>query len=144
MADLRSIASDVARSPEEALGDFAARLSTSMASPNAIALLRTAIAEGGRHAEVGRIYNTLPHDRVVEDFRILIGRLIGSGVIGAENPAEFGQNFIGLLRGDLFYQALLGTAEPPEPALLEMQARQAVSRLLKAHAPAHPLHKEPG
>ncbi|MDR3439417.1 TetR/AcrR family transcriptional regulator [Telmatospirillum sp.] len=134
MADLRSIVDDVGRDPKDALADCAARVLMAMGSPPALALLRISIAEGARRPEVGTIYNSLTRDPIVAFIRQLVERLVASEAIVIREPEEFGAAFIGLLRGDLFYQALLGTATPT-PEDWERLARRAVARLLRAFAP---------
>ena len=85
--------------------------------------------------EIGRIYNSLTRDRIVEMIRTFRERLQQSGVVVVDDPAAFGESFIGLLRGDLFYLTLLGGVPPASPAEIERLARRAVSRLLRAFAP---------
>lgn len=135
LVDLRSIVEDETRDPRDALADCAVMLLVSMSSPGALALLRIAIAEGTRQPEVGRIFASLTRDPIVALMRQLIERMLRAEVIAAEEPAEFGRSFIGMLRGDLFYQALLGTVPPPDPQELERLARQTAARLLRAFAP---------
>ncbi|HXP95491.1 MAG TPA: TetR/AcrR family transcriptional regulator [Telmatospirillum sp.] len=135
MADLRSIVDDVGRDPREALADCAVRLLVSMSSPGALALLRIAIAEGGRQPEIGLIFSRLTREPIVALIRQLVERMMRAQIIVADDPSEFGRSFIGILRGDLFYQALLGTVPPPATEDLERLARQAVARLLRAFAP---------
>jgi AcrR family transcriptional regulator len=135
LVDLRSIIEDEDRDPREALADCAVMLLISMSSPGALALLRIAIAEGTRQPEVGRIFSRLTRDPIADLMRKLVERMLRKGLIVANEPAEFGRSFIGILRGDLFFQALLGTVPPPAPEDLERLARQAVARLLRAFAP---------
>lgn len=134
MVDLEAIVAGAAVHPEKALEDCAVRLLQGMGAPNAIALLRVAMAEGARQPEIGRIYNSLTRDPIIDLLRQLIGRLIGAGVIAADDPEGFGEAFIGMLRGDLFYQSLLGVVAPAPEQWGDL-ARKAVRRLLRAFAP---------
>lgn len=135
MVDLEAIVVDARHHPAQALENCAIRLLQGMGAPNALALLRVAIAEGARQPEIGRIYNSLTRDPIVGLMGELIGQLIGAGIIAGDDPEGFAVALIGLLRGDLFYQALLGVVPPPEPEQWEMLARRAVRRLLLAFAP---------
>jgi AcrR family transcriptional regulator len=135
MVDLQAIVASAEHDPRKALEDCAVRLLRGMGSPYALALLRVAVAEGTRQPEVGRIYNSLTRDPIVALLRQVVGRLIAAGFISGDDPQEFGAAFIGMLRGDLFYQALLGVVPPPEPEELEKIARKVVARLLRAFAP---------
>jgi len=135
MADLQSIVEDRALSAKEALTECAVRILTVMGSASAVDLARIAIAEGARQPGVGRIYEGETRDPIVALVRQVIARLFETGEIAADDPSEFGAAFIGLLRGDLYYRAILGTAPVPSAEEWEAIARRAVPRLLKAFAP---------
>lgn len=135
MAELQAITEDLSRSPEQALADYASKVLQTICSPGAQALLRISIAEGARHPEVGRIYSSLTREPAIRMTQRLIWRLQQAGTIVVDDPVEFGRSFIGLLRGDVFYQALLGVAPPPPPEDLDRLARQSVARLLRAFGP---------
>jgi AcrR family transcriptional regulator len=135
LVDLRSIVADDSRDPKEALAEAAVRLSMGMGSAGALALLRVTVAEATRQPEIGRIYAGLTRDPFVEMLRILVERLVRNGDIAPGDAGAFGGSFIGMLRGDHFYQALLGITPPVDPADLERLARQVVARLLRAFAP---------
>jgi len=55
-----------------------------------------------------------------------------------DDRAEFGHSFIGLLQGELFTRALLGTIPSPGREEIDRHARRAVARLIRAYAPSGP------
>jgi hypothetical protein len=60
----------------------------------------------------------------MERVRAIVARLLKQGLIEIDDRAEFGHSFIGLLQGELFMRALLGTIPSPQPRG-DRSARQA-------------------
>jgi AcrR family transcriptional regulator len=118
---------------------FAARLLSLMMQPEKLALCRIAIAEGERLPDVGRIFSTFTRDHGVKLGRVIAARLKQEGVIEIDDADEYGHSFIGLLQGELYMRALLGTAPPPGPAMIEAHARRAMTRLVRAYVPSRKL-----
>jgi hypothetical protein len=61
--------------------------------------------------------------------------VFATGLIAIDDRAEFGHSFIGLLQGELFMRALLGTIPSPSSEETDRHARRAVTRLMRAYAP---------
>jgi AcrR family transcriptional regulator len=135
---LDAIARDETLDPLTALHRFAAGLLSQMMQPEKLALFRIAVAEGERLPEIGRILSgfTREHGRTLG--RLIARRLVQEGIIEIKDPEEYGHSFIGLLQGELFTRALLGTIPQPSPAEIESHAQRAMARLVRAFAPPLP------
>ena len=133
---LDSIAENGTLDPLTALHRLAAQLLILMLQPKKLALFRIAVAEGARLSAVGRTYSVFTRDHGLDRVRLIVARLLKEGRIEIADRAEFGHSFIGLLQGELFMRALLGTIPSPGREEIERHARRAVVRLMRAYAPA--------
>ena len=131
---LDAIAADETLDPLTALHRFAAQLLALMLQPKKLALFRIAVAEGDRLSAVGRTYSAFTRDHGVECVRAIVARLLKQKLIEIDDRAEFGHSFIGLLQGELFSRALLGTIPAPGREEIDRHARRAVTRLMRAYA----------
>ena len=133
---LDAIAADETLDPLTALHRLAAQLLALMLQPKKLALFRIAVAEGNRLSPVGRTYSAFTRDHGMERVRAIVARLLKQGLIEIDDRAEFGHSFIGLLQGELFTRALLGTIPTPSREEIDRHARRAVTRLMRAYAPS--------
>ena len=133
---LDAIAADQTLDPLAALHRFAAHLLALMLQPKKLALFRIAVAEGHRLSAVGRTYSAFTRDHGIERVRAIVARLVKQGLIEIDDRAEFGHSFIGLLQGELFSRALLGTIPSPDREEIDRHAKRAVTRLMRAYAPS--------
>jgi AcrR family transcriptional regulator len=135
---LDAIAADETLDPLTALHRLAAQLLALMLQPKKLALFRIAVAEGNRLSAVGRTYSVFTRDHGMERVRTIVARLLKHRLIQIDDRAEFGHSFIGLLQGELFMRALLGTIPSPGREEIDRHARRAVTRLMRAYAPTGP------
>ena len=135
---LDAIAADETLDPLTALHRLAAQLLALMLQPKKLALFRIAVAEGDRLSAVGRTYSAFTRDHGMECVRAIVARLLKQGLIEIDDRAEFGHSFIGLLQGELFTRALLGTIPSPHREEIDRHARRAVTRLMRAYAASGP------
>ena len=135
---LDAIVRDETLDPLTALHRFAAGLLSQMLQPEKLALFRIAVAEGNRLSAVGRTYSAFTRDHGMERVRAIVARLLKQGLIEIDDRAEFGHSFIGLLQGELFMRALLGTIPTPGREEIDRHARRAVTRLMRAYAASGP------
>jgi TetR/AcrR family transcriptional regulator, mexJK operon transcriptional repressor len=131
---LDAIAADETLDPLTALHRLAAQLLALMLQPKKLALFRIAVAEGDRLSRVGRTYGAFTRDHGMERVRAIVARLVKQGSIEIDDRAEFGHSFIGLLQGELFTRALLGTIPAPSREEIDRHAGRAVTRLMRAYA----------
>lgn len=120
--------------PVETLNAYALTTLTVMMRPEALALYRIVVAEGGRLPEVGRIFDSFTREPCIEMMRIIGARLVVVEICAIDNHDEFADDFIGLLRGDFFHRAVIGAGRLPRRAAIEAHARRSTTRLLKAYA----------
>ncbi|WP_057862135.1 TetR/AcrR family transcriptional regulator [Bradyrhizobium lablabi] len=140
---LDTIAADETLDPLTALHRIAAQLLALMLQPRKLALFRIAVAEGNRLSAVGRTYSVFTRDHGMACVRTIVTRLLKQGRIVIDDRAEFGHSFIGLLQGELFMRALLGTIPVPPRPEIDRHAQRAVTRLMRAYAaPASPRPEE--
>src|SRR5512138_2259460 len=123
---LDAIAADETLDPLTALHRFAAQLLALMLQPKKLALFRIAVAEGDRLSKVGRTYSAFTRDHGMACVRTIVARLVKQRSIEIDDRAEFGHSFIGLLQGELFTRALLGTIPAPSREEIDRHARRAV------------------
>lgn len=131
---LDAIAADQTLDPLTALHRLTAQLLALMLQPKKLALFRIAVAEGDRLSKVGRTYSAFTRDHGMACVRAIVARLVKQGSIEIDDRAEFGHSFIGLMQGELFMHALLGTLPPPGRDEIDRHARRAVTRLMRAYA----------
>jgi len=139
---LDAIVSDQTLDPLTALHRYAAKLLALMLQPEKLALFRIAVAEGDRLPDVGRIFSAFTRDHGVELGRAIAARLVREGLIEIDDADEYGHSFIGLLQGELYMRALLGTIAVPSAKEIERHARRAMTRLVRAYAPSR--QQDPG
>lgn len=65
--------------------------------------------------------------------RALAWKLAKEKKIAPPNYDDFASDFIGLIRGDLYFRALVGAAKPLPQARVAAEARRVVTLLLKAY-----------
>jgi TetR/AcrR family transcriptional repressor of mexJK operon len=133
---LHAIVGDETLDPLTALHRYAAKLLALMLLPEKLALFRIAVAEGDRLPDIGRILGAYTRDHGAKLGRAIAARLVREGLIEIDDPDEYGHSFIGLLQGELYMRALLGTIAAPSSKEIERHARRAMTRLVRAYAPA--------
>jgi TetR/AcrR family transcriptional regulator, mexJK operon transcriptional repressor len=133
---LDAIVSDQTLDPLTALHRYAAKLLSLMLQPEKLALFRIAVAEGDRLPDIGRIFSAFTRDHGVELGRAIAARLVRERLIEIDDADEYGHSFIGLLQGELYTRALLGTIAVPSGKEIEKHAKRAMTRLVRAYAPS--------
>ncbi|HTD25233.1 MAG TPA: TetR/AcrR family transcriptional regulator [Terriglobales bacterium] len=122
---------------EQVLASFGTKLFREISDPTVIAVFRLAIAEAVQAPEVARALNSIGRETSRAALRKIMARAQAAGLL-AGRPAELGQQFAGLLWGDLMVSLLLGVAERPNPREIAVRARDAAAAFLQLH----PLPKE--
>jgi AcrR family transcriptional regulator len=115
----------------QALG---ARLLGEVSHTTVVATFRLAIAEAKRAPEVAQVLDTQarqPHRAALE---AILDEACAAGVLRGDR-GEMAERFVALLWGDLLMGLLLRTAELPGQSELKRRAANAVSGLLRLHAP---------
>jgi TetR/AcrR family transcriptional repressor of mexJK operon len=129
-------ARDEATDPVEAFEPWAVSLTRVMLRWQSMALFRIAVAQSGAHPRVAAIHHDLTRAGREATLAIMAARLAKAGFIDAADAGDFAQDFLALMRGQVFYDVLVGQTPPPAKADVERHVRRALGRLLKAYAPS--------
>ncbi|HYD32535.1 MAG TPA: TetR/AcrR family transcriptional regulator [Azospirillaceae bacterium] len=124
-----------------ALEAFGRSLLTLLMQPEVIAVYRIIIAEGPRHPalveafdQAGRARLRAAFSRLLEtawrNRQLAFDKPIHAGPVDA-GPVDAGDVFVGLLRGELQIQVLLGLREPPDADAIAARAAWATRQFMK-------------
>ena len=119
---------------EQVLISFGTKLVREVSDLTVIAVFRLAIAEAIQAPEVARTLNSIGREASRAALRKIMTQAKASGLLEG-HPAELGQQFAGLLWGDLMVSLLLGVAERPNPREIAVRARNAAVAFLQVHPP---------
>jgi AcrR family transcriptional regulator len=106
---------------------------TTLTNPYVLAMYRLAIAEAPGNTELGEILDIngrQPNRRALVE---IVRRGQAAGFVGPGEPDRLGQEFFGLLMGDLMVWLLLGVSEPPSADDIKARAERATQALLALH-----------
>ncbi|MDP3737244.1 MAG: TetR/AcrR family transcriptional regulator [Hyphomonadaceae bacterium] len=118
---------------EEALVRQAEAVLAAMMRPESIDLARIVIAATPRFPELGALFDDMTRTASLRIVKALARRLARDGRIATANADQVAADFIGLLRGDAYYRALLGVAPVLPQPKVKVEARRAVKTLLAAY-----------
>ena len=116
------------------LASFGAQLVREISDPTVIAVFRLAIAEAIHAPEVARTLNSIGRETSRAALRKIMTQAQASGLLDGR-PAEYAEQFSGLLWGSLMISLLLGVAERPNPCEIAGLARDAAAAFLQLHPP---------
>lgn len=133
--DSADIAAEAEADPVAALERYAHAVGRVMMRWQSLALMRIAVGEQQKRPRIAAAHYHVTHAERGETLAILTAALIKAGIIEPGCADEFAGDFLSLLRGPLFYDALTGQAPPPSKAQVASHVRRAVKRLLRAYAP---------
>ena len=106
---------------------------TTLTNPYVLAMYRLAIAEAPADTELGEILDIKgrqPNRRALAE---IVRRGQAAGFVGDGEPERLGQEFFGLLMGDLMVWLLLAVSEPPTADDIKARAERATQALLALH-----------
>jgi AcrR family transcriptional regulator len=106
---------------------------TTLTNPYVLAMYRLAIAEAPGNTELGEIIDVSgrqPNRRALVE---IVRRGQAAGFVGAGEPERLGQEFFGLLIGDLMTWLLLAVSEPPATDEIKGRAERATQAMLALH-----------
>ncbi|KAF1067374.1 MAG: Biofilm operon icaADBC HTH-type negative transcriptional regulator IcaR [Pseudomonas citronellolis] len=105
-------------------------------SPEAIALSRLMIAQGGLNPQLSQMFFDAGPQRVLDEMQRLIDQAMEQGVLRHDDPRRAAEHFLMLVQGCTHFRLLIGCIEPPEPAAAEAHVREVVGLFLAAYAPS--------
>lgn len=101
--------------------------------PESIDLMRIVAAASPRFPEIGKLFDQMTRAASLKIVKALGWKLAKEGRIHVSDYDRFAADFIGLLRGDLYFRALVGAAAPLPQPKVPAEARRVVTLLLKAY-----------
>jgi TetR/AcrR family transcriptional repressor of mexJK operon len=120
--------------PVRSLEHHAVTVLTAMLRPESLALFRIVSAEAVRFPELGKLFDEMVRTSSVAILNTLAERLIKAGAATIRDKAQFGDDFIALVRGDTYFRVLMGALPIPAEADIRKQATHAARTLLAAYA----------
>lgn len=119
---------------EDALVRHAETVLAALMRPESIDLMRIVAAASPRFPEIGRMFDEMTRAASLKIVRALGWKLSKEKRIHVPDYDAFASDFIGMLRGDLYFRALAGAAKPLPQSKGAAEARRVVTLLLKAYA----------
>jgi AefR-like transcriptional repressor, C-terminal domain len=103
-----------------------------VSDPKVITVFRLAIAEATHAPEVAQTLDAIGRETTRAALRQIMTQAQASGLLDGR-PAEFAEQFSGLLWGNLMISLLLGVAERPNSREAATRSRSAVTAFLHLH-----------
>lgn len=124
---------DHSRTPNlhDTLLEFAQRLFTNYMSPPLLGIFRIILAESSRFPELAKAFHEKGPGRAVKRLAELLEDASNRGEIETVNFKVAADQFLGLLRGNLHLEVMLGLRPLPDKAEAEMFVRSAVDMFVK-------------
>lgn len=119
------------------LASFGIQLLREITDPTVIAVFRLAIAEAVHAPEVAHALDSIGRETSRAALRQIMAQAQAAGVLDGR-PAEFAEQFGGLLLGNLMVSLLLGVIERPNAREVAARARDATAAFLQLHPPPVP------
>ena len=129
------------RGIEATLLDFGTRVMALLMAPKTLALYRLVVAEGTRFPELGHAFFEGGPGRASRGLAVALERSVRNGELRIRNVSLAADHFIGMLRGDLHLQVVLGLRARPAGAEVDRTVRQAVRIFLDGCRPASKTRK---
>ncbi|MDX2232957.1 MAG: TetR/AcrR family transcriptional regulator [Hyphomonadaceae bacterium] len=123
------------KDPLKALHDYAAALLIKMLQPESVAVHRIAVGEAMRMPEVARVFDEFTCQVGEKIVNRIADALEAQGLAKIDDRHAFGEAFIGLLRGNLHHQVMIGLVPSPPPEACRAYAHRAMNDLMKIYAP---------
>ena len=114
------------------LASFGTQLVREITDPTVIAVFRLAIAEAVHAPEVAQALDSIGRETSRAALRQIMARAEASRLLNGR-PAELGEQFAGLLWGNLLVSLLLGVSKQPNSREVAARARDATAAFLQLH-----------
>lgn len=123
-------------SVEELLLSLARRFNQMINSPEAIALSRLMVAQGGQSPRLSKLFFDAGPRRMLDQIECLFAHAQQSGALHFDNPRHAAEHFLSLVQGCVHFRLLLGCVEPPGEEGSEWHVREVVELFLRAYSPS--------
>jgi TetR/AcrR family transcriptional repressor of mexJK operon len=118
---------------EEALVRHAEAVLGAIMRPESIGLMRIVASAAPRFPEIGKMFDETTRAASLKIVRALAWKLAKEKKIATPDYDDFASDFIGLIRGDIYFRALVGATKPLPQSKVAAEARRIVTVLLKAY-----------
>ena len=133
---LGALSVDESLDARAALSEIGRKLLGLLLEPRVLGIYRMVVAETPRNPDLARIYFDAGPLRGKERLVAILDALSQRGQLSCPDPWQAVDQFIGMLRGEVFSRALLGL--PPSARTdAEKTVADAVEVMLRAYAPAN-------
>lgn len=133
---LGALSVDESLDARAALTEIGRTLLALLVEPRVLGIYRMVVSETPRNPDLARIYFDAGPLRGKERLVAILEALTRRGQLSCPDPWQAVDQFIGMLRGEVFSRALLGLP-PSERTDAEHTVASAVEVMLKAYAPAN-------
>jgi AcrR family transcriptional regulator len=120
------------RDLRETLIVFGQHLMAVYMAPGPIRLYRTVIAEANRYPDLGRTFYELGAARATARLAEVLEAARAKGEIHADDCSHVADHFVGMIRGNLHLQVVLGVRPPPSEKETNEAVLSAVDLILAA------------
>jgi TetR/AcrR family transcriptional repressor of mexJK operon len=104
-------------------------------TPGGLAIYRVVVAESVRFPELGRAFYENGPQVTRASIERFLRRAVERGLLVMDNPRLAGDQFVGMIKGDLYLRLLLGIANETSQAEIDEAVEHAVATFLAAYAP---------
>lgn len=104
-------------------------------SPEAIALSRLMIAQGGQNPHLSQLFFDAGPQRVLDQMERLLEQARQQGKLAMDSPRRAAEHFLMLVQGCVHFRLMIGCVAPPTEEESEAHAREVVALFLKAFRP---------
>lgn len=136
--DAEALDALAAAQPREALERYALAFARVMLRWQSIALFRIAVSQAAKRPRMAAVHDDLTRTERQSTLAPLVQRLVDGGLVADEDREDFARDFQALMRGETYYEVLVGRAEAPSKEAVERHVKRALARLLRAYEPAAP------
>ncbi|HYM31898.1 MAG TPA: TetR/AcrR family transcriptional regulator [Candidatus Cybelea sp.] len=118
-----------------ALRGIAQRFFDMVLTPGGLAIYRVVVAESVRFPELGRAFYENGPQVTRSSIERFLRRAVKRGLLKIDNPRLAGDQFVGMIKGDLYLRLLLGIVNETSQAEIDEAVEHAVAAFLAAYAP---------
>jgi TetR/AcrR family transcriptional repressor of mexJK operon len=104
-------------------------------SPGGLSIYRVVVAESARFPELGRAFYDSGPTVTRDSIERFLRRAVARGQLEIDDPRVAGDQFVGMIKGDLYVRLLLGVTREAAREEIGRVVEQAVSTFLAAYAP---------
>lgn len=136
--DLEVLTEELESDPAGALENYAVACLVKMMQAESIEVYRIVVSEARRMPEIARVFDEFTCQAATKMLDSVVDALQSKGLAQVADRGAFAEAFIGLLRGNLHHNVVLGILPSPSEDEVADYARRAMKMLLAVFAPTEP------